>query len=334
MASHISRRKCLATLLGGTTAAWPLAARAQQSTTKLPRIGWLVTGSPTTHRFSLAAFLDGLKALGYVDGRNCRIEYRWAEGNIARLPDLANELVRENVDVILAGGSVGAQAAKRATSVIPIVTAGVGNLVEAGLVRSLAHPGGNLTGFLAGAPEIAAKRFQIMKEIKPQAERAAVLWNSRNSAPRLEWNAAKEFVAKDNIVVSLYDARSTVEGLNKALAEISQSAPDMLVVLNDPFMFTYRKVIVEAAGRFRLPSIYGFREFVDDGGLISYGPSIPDAYRQAGIYAGRILKGEKPEDMPIQQPTKFEFVVNLKAARALGLTLSLPLIGRTDEVIE
>jgi ABC-type uncharacterized transport system substrate-binding protein len=330
---HIRRREFIITL-GSMTVAWSLAARAQQSTTKVPRIGWLVTGSPTTYRFSLAAFLDGLKALGYVDGRNCRIEYRWAEGNIARLPDLANELVQQNVDVILAGGSVGVEAAKRATSVVPIVTAGSGSLIERGLIESFAHPGGNVTGFVASAPETAAKRFQIMKEIKPQAERAAVLWNPKELPPRLEWDAAKEFIAKDNMVASLYDARSTVEGLNKALAEISQSASDMLVVLNDPFMFTYRKVIVEAAGRFRLPSIYGFREFVDDGGLISYGVSITDTYRRAAAYVDRILKGEKPSDLPVQFPTKFELIVNLKTAKAIGFTLPDSFLLRADEVIE
>jgi putative ABC transport system substrate-binding protein len=333
MTIHIRRREFIITL-GSMTAAWPLAARAQQSTTKVPRIGWLVTGSPTTYRFSLAAFVDGLKALGYVDGRNCRIEYRWAEGNIARLPDLANELIQQNVDVILAGGSVGAEAAKRATSVVPIVNAGAGDLVEMGLVGSLAHPGGNLTGFVANAPETAAKRFQLMKEIKPQAERAAVLWNPKNSASRLEWNAAKEFVAKDDIVVSLYDARNTVEGLNNALAEISQSALDMLIVLNDPFMFTYRKVIVAAAGRFRLPSIYGFREFVDDGGLISYGGSITDTYRRAAAYVDRILKGEKPADLPVQLPTKFELIVNIKTAKAIGFAIPDSFLLRADEVIE
>jgi putative ABC transport system substrate-binding protein len=335
VAIHIRRREFIIRL-GSMTVAWPLAVRAQQSTTRVPRIGWLVTGSPTTHRFSLAAFLDGLKARGYIDGRNCRIEYRWAEGNIARLPDLANELVQRNVDVILAGGSVGVEAAKRATSVVPIVTAGSGSgsLIERGLIESFARPGGNVTGFVGSAPETAAKRFQIMKEIKPQAERAAVLWNSKELNPRLEWDAAKEFIATDNMVASLYDARSTVEGLNKALTEISQSASDMLVVLNDPFMFTYRKVIVETAGRLRLPSIYGFREFVDDGGLISYGVNITDTYRRAAAYVDRILKGEKPADLPVQFPTKFELIVNLKTAKAIGFTLPDSFLLRADEVIE
>src|SRR5262245_38788405 len=185
MASYIRRRKFLASLLGGVAVAWPLAARAQQRTTKVPRIGWLVTGSPTSYRFSLAAFRDGLKALGHVEGQNISIEYRWAEGNVAELPELAKDLVHQKVDIILAGGSVGAEAAKRATSVIPIIAAGVGDLVELGLVTSLARPDGNLTGFVAAAPETAAKRFQLIKENKPAARRAAVLWNSASSNAKL-----------------------------------------------------------------------------------------------------------------------------------------------------
>jgi putative tryptophan/tyrosine transport system substrate-binding protein len=328
------RRREVITLLGGAVTAWPFTAYAQQKTTKIPSIGWLVTGSPESHRFSLAAFRDGLKSLAYVEGQNIRIEYRWAEGNVTRLPELANELVRQKVDVILAGGSVGAEAAKRATSVIPIVAAGVGDLVELGLVVSLAHPGGNLTGFVANAPETAAKRFQIMKELMPLAQRAAVLWNAESSSPQLEWKFANEFIEPNNIAVVLYDTRNNVEGLRKALTEIPQSAPDMLVVLNDPFMFTHRKSIVEVASRLRLPSIYGFREFVDDGGLMSYGTSITDTYRRAAGYVDRILKGERPDDLPIQLPTRFELIVNLRTAKEIGFTIPDPFLLRADEVIE
>jgi putative ABC transport system substrate-binding protein len=327
------KRREFITLLGGAAVAWPLAARAQQQTTKVPRIGWLVTGSPTSYRFSLTAFQDGLKALGYVEGQNIRIEYRWAEGNVARLPELAKELVQQNVDVILAGGSVGAEAAKHATSVIPIVAAGVADLVEIGLVASLARPGGNLTGFVASAPETAAKRLEIMQEITPQAGRAAILWNPSNSSAKLEWNFAKEFAAANNIAILPHGARD-VEELKNALAGVSQSASDVLVVLNDPFMFTHRRAIVDAAARFRLPSIYGFREFVDDGGMISYGTNITDTYRHAADYVSRILKGEKPADLPVQLPTKFELVVNFKAAKAIGFTLPNSILLRADEVIE
>jgi putative tryptophan/tyrosine transport system substrate-binding protein len=327
------RRRQFITLLGGAAAAWPVAANAQQQTTKVPRVGWLATGSPTSYRFSLAAFRDGLKALGYVEGNNITIEYRWAEGNIGRLAELANELVQQNVDVILAGGSLGAEAAKQATSIIPIVAAGVADLVEIGLVASLARPGGNLTGFVASAPEAAAKRFEIMREIKPQTKRAVVLWNPTNSSARLESNAAKEFAAANNIDLVLYGARTSDE-LSKALTEIPSSTPDCLVVLNDPFMFTHRKVIVDAASRFRLPSIYGLREFVDDGGMISYGASITDTYRRAASYVDRIVRGAKPADLPIQLPTKFELIVNLRTAKTIGFTLSDSFLLRADEVIE
>ncbi len=332
MAIYFERREFIV-LLGGAVSAWPLAARAQQLTAKAPRIGWLVTGSPTSYRFSLAAFREGLMTLGYVEGQNIKIEYRWAEGNVARLPQLANELVEQKVDVILAGGSGGAEAAKHATSLIPIIAAGVGDLVELGLVTSLGRPGGNLTGFVAGAPETAAKRFQIMKEIKPQARRTAVLWNPTSSNAKLEWQTAKEFAAENDIVVVLHDGRN-VEELKNALARIPQSEPDTLVVLNDPFMFNYRKIIVDAAGRFRLPSIYGFREFVDDGGMLSYGVSITDTYRRAASYVDKVLKGAQPADLPVQLPTKFELVVNLKTAKAIGFALPDSFLLRADEVIE
>ena len=291
-----------------------------------------MTGSPTSHRFSLAAFRDGLKALGYVEGQNISIEYRWAEGNTARIPELANELVHEKVDIILAGGTVVAEAAKHATSIIPIIAAGVGDLVELGLVPSLALPGGNLTGFVATAPETVAKQFQIMKEIKPQARRAAVLWNPSSNA-KLEWETAKEFVAANDIAVELYDARD-IEQLSNALAKIRQSGFEFIVVLNDPFVFTYRKIIVDAAYRSRLPSIYGFRQFVDDGGMISYGASVTDTYRRAAGYVDKVLRGAKPAELPVQLPIKFEIVINLKTAKALGITVPPTLLARADEVIE
>jgi putative ABC transport system substrate-binding protein len=282
---------------------------------------------------SLAAFRDGLKALGYVEGKNIRIEYRWAEGNVARLSELANELVQQNVDVILAGGSVGAEAAKQVTSVIPIVAAGVTDLVEIGLVASLARPGGNLTGFVAGAPEAAAKRFEIIREIKPQTRRVVVLWNPTSSSAKVECYVAKEFAAANHLDLALYGARD-VDELSNALTNLPESTPDGLVVLNDPLMFTYRKTIVDAASRFRLPSIYGLREFVDDGGMISYGASITDTYRRAAEYVDRILKGEKPADLPVQLPTKFELIVNLRTAKALGLEVPWFLQQRADEVLE
>jgi putative ABC transport system substrate-binding protein len=332
MGDNMQRREFI-TLLGGTVATWPLAARAQQPTTKIARIGWLVTGSPRSHRFSLAAFQDGLKALGYVERQNISIEYRWAEGNLSRIPELAKDLVQQKVDIILAGGTPVVEEVKRATSTIPIVAAGVGDLVELGLVASLARPGGNLTGFVATAPETAAKRFEVMREIKPQARRAAVLANLGSSIARLELGFAKQFAAANNFDITLYDAHE-VEQLKNVLTSIPQSNPDILVVLNDPFVFTYRKIIVETANQQQLPGIFGFREFVDDGGLISYGSAITDTYRRAAGYVDQILRGARPANLPVQLPTKFELVINLKTAKALGLNIPLLLQQRADAVIE
>jgi len=326
----MKRREFIA-LVGGAAVAWPLSGRAQQP--KIPHVGWLVIRSPTTHRFSLAAFQDGLKAAGRIEGQNITIEYGWAKGNLARLPELANDLVQKKVDVILAGGSIGAEVAKRATSVIPIVAAGVGDLVELGLVSNLARPDGNLTGFVANAPEVSAKRVQIIKEIKPELRRAAVLWNSASSNAQLEWKPFKELAAANNIEVVLYDAHD-VDGLRNTLASISPPVPDVLVVLNDPFMFTYRKIVADVARKLQLPSAYGFREFVDDGGLLSYGPSIRDTYRRAASYVDKILNGTKVADLPIVLPTKFELVINLKTAKALGLEVPGQLQQLADEVIE
>jgi len=327
----MKRREFIAGI--GGAAAWSLAARAQQTTTRVPRVGWLVTGSPTSHRFSLAAFQDGLKALGYVEGQNISIEYRWAEGNLSRLPELVNDLVQRKVDIVLAGGTPVVEVAKRATSTIPIVAAGVGDLAELGLVASLARPGGNLTGFVASAPETAAKRFEIMREIKPKARRAAVLANLGSSIARLELGFAKQFAAANDFDITLYDAHE-VEELKSVLTKIPQSNPEFLVDLNDPFVFTYRKIIVEAANNMQLPAIYGFREFVDDGGLISYGSAITDTYRRAAGYVDQILRGAKPANLPVQLPTKFELVINLKTAKALGLTISQPFLLRVDDVVE
>jgi putative ABC transport system substrate-binding protein len=329
------KRREFITLLGGAAALWPLGAPAQQviADKKLPIVGWLVTGSPTSYQHSLLAFRDGLAAAGYREGQNIRIEYRWAEGKVSRLPELARDLVREQVDVILAGGSVGAEAAKDATTSIPIVAAGVGDLVQLGLVNSLAHPGGNLTGFIAAAPETAAKRFQMIKELMPKAKRAAVLWNPTSSNAQLEWKVAKGFAEANDFIVTFYDARDFPE-LSTVLDQVKQSAPDVLVNLNDPFLFAARKLVVDSLRVMRVPAVYGYREYAEDGGLMSYGTSIADTYRRAAQYVDRILKGGAPADLPVQLPTKFELVINLQTAKALGIDVPPTLLARADEVIE
>jgi putative tryptophan/tyrosine transport system substrate-binding protein len=325
------RRREFLALTGGAVT-WPLPIWAQQPTT-LPRLGWLGTGTPTSANRLLTAFREGLKALNYIEGQNISIEYRWAEGKIERLPELAQDLVHQRVDVILAGGSLGAAAAKGATSVIPIVTAAVGDLVDLGLVASLARPGGNLTGFVSTAPDTAAKRFQIIKEMRPEGRRAAVLWNSASSNAKLEWAVAKEFAAANDIAVELYGARD-LEELRSALASIGQSLPDIFVVLNDPFLLYHRKIIVDTAAQLRLPAIYGFREWVDDGGMISYGASNADTHRRAAGYVDKILRGVKPAELPIELPSKYELIINLKTANALGIAVPPTLLARADEVIE
>jgi putative ABC transport system substrate-binding protein len=326
------RRREFITLIGGA-AAWPLAASAQQPAVPMPSVGWLVTGAPASYRFSLAAFRDGLKALNYTEGQNIRIEYRWAEGNVARLPELANELVQQKVNVIIAGGALGAEAAKHATSVIPIIAVGVGDLAELGLVDSLAHPGGNLTGFVAKLPETAGKRLEMMREILPKAKRAAVLWNPTSSDTKLELDITKDIAARNDIALGIYGAEN-IQQLKDELVRFPQFNPDMLVVLTDPFLFTQRKLIVHAAEQARLPAIYAYREYVDDGGLISYGASITDTYRRAAGYVDKILRGAKPADLPVQLPIKIELVVNLKAAKAIGFALPESFLLRADDTLE
>ena len=297
----------------------PLAAEAQPAG-KIYRVGWLVSGSPISHRLSLAAFKEGLQKLGYTEGRNIRIEYRWAEGDLSRLPELASELVRLQVDVILAGGTAGASAARNATREIPIVMAGAGDPVEAGLVTSLSRPGGNLTGFAAAAPESASKRLELLKEAVPKIHRVAVIWNPTSSTAQREWSVTQEAAKILGLALISREARNEQE-LKDVLTAVVNTQADSMMILNDAFVFTYRKIIADSAIGSRLPSVYGFSEFVDAGGFMSYGAVISDTYRRAAAYVDRILKGAKPWDLPVEHPTKFELVINLKTAKALGLTI-------------
>ena len=326
------KRRKLLIVLGASVLGAPLASFSQQPA-KVPRVGWLVTGSPTTYRFSLAAFRAGLEALGYKEGQNIVIEYRWAEGHTDRLPELAAELVQQKVDVILAGGTIGARAAMGATREIPIVAAGVGDLVEAGIVTNYARPEGNLTGFVASAAELAGKRLEIMKEILPRARNIAVLWNPASKGTETQWTSAQKAATALQLTLVLYAAR-TLEELESVLVSIPRAHPDFLSVINDPFVFTFRTKITDAAAQAKLPAIYGFREFVDDGGLMSYGPSIIDTYRRAATYVDRILKGAKPAELPVQLPITFELVINMKTAKALGIKFPNSILLRADKVIE
>jgi ABC-type uncharacterized transport system substrate-binding protein len=325
------QRRHFITLLGGA-ATWPLAARAQQPT--MPVIGFLSTGSPQSDAFRVAAVRQGLIQAGYVEGRNAAFEYRWAEDHYERLPALAAELVRREVAVIAAiGGITSAVAAKSATATIPIVFEIGGDPIKLGLVASLSRPGGNITGvsFLVGT--LAAKQFEILHETVPKAALIGFLVNPTIADAETQTKnalAAAETLGQKLLVVQ---ARTDSE-LETAFVTLIQQRAGALIVSGDPFFSSRPDKLVKLAAHQKIPTIYFLREFVVAGGLMSYGASINEALRIVGLYAGRILKGEKPADMPVQQSTKVELVINLKTAKALGLNISLPLIGRADEVIE
>ena len=327
-----NRRKLVIALGAGALAA-PLGLRAQQLTARAARIGWVVAGSPVTHAISLAAFRDGLQKLGYSEGQNVAFEYRWAEGNLERLPGLVLDLVQRKVDVILAGGTPVAVAAKNATRSIPIVMAGVGDPVEVGLITNLAHPGGNITGMAATLPDVARKRLEILKEIIPRLARVSVIWNPSSSVAQRESKGIKESASVLRLSLNFYEAQ-TLTQLQNSLNLIPKSRPDGIIVLNDPLVFTYRKNIAEFASQAKIPSIYGFSEFVTVGGLISYGANIADTYRRAAIYVDKILKGAKPGDLPIELPRTFELMINKKTADAIGVTIPNSILLRADKLIE
>jgi len=333
MASYIRRRKFLATLLGGAAAAWPLAAPAQQAA--MPVIGFLHLTSLETNRENLAAFRRGLSQTGYVEDRNVAIEYRWAEGHNDRLPGLAAELVRRQVSVIVVLESTnGALAAKAATQTIPIVFMQGADAVRIGLVGSLNRPGGNLTGFDLLLAETAGKRLELLLDLVPRARSIAYLRNPTN--PVYAESEAREVQAAAQALgvrLLLVNASSPTE-IETAFADVVQQRADALQVSSDGFLQTYPDQIVALAARNAVPAIYAWRQAMAVGGLVSYGTNILDAWRQAGIYTGRILKGEKPADLPVQQVTKIELIISLKTARALSIDVPTSLLLRADEVIE
>jgi putative ABC transport system substrate-binding protein len=323
------KRRDLIALLGGVAALRPLAARAQQKA--MPVIGWLHFGSRGLFAYQLLPFREGLAQGGYVEGQNVAIEYRWAEGQIDRLPALAADLVGRQVNVIVARGPPSAIAAKKATSTIPIVfTAGI-DPVASGLVASLARPGGNITGLSQLASELVPKMLQLLFELVPQGKVFGLLVNQNEAHP---WVREVEQAAQMNgLRLALVNAGSDSE-IDAAFATLADQHADALVIGDAVFFTSRRPQLVALAARHRLPTIDRFHEFVDAGGLISYGPDLAEVTRQVGVYVGKILKGEKPADLPVQQPTKFELVINLKTAKALGLTVPPSLLARADEVIE
>ncbi len=327
------RRREFITLLSSAAAAWPLAARAQRSE-KVPRIGYL-SPSFVTNREREEPFRQGLRELGYVEGKNIIIEYRFAEGKFERLPDLAAELVELKVDVIVAQVTVASLAAKGATRTIPIVMQGVSDPVGTGLVASLARPGGNITGTSAMSAEVIGKSLELLKETVPKLSRVAVLWNPDNAIFQAQMLRETQIAAGALAVeLQIFAARGADE-IDQAFAAMTRGRVGALLVLPDPvFNSHHRGRIVGLAERSRLPAMYGSRDFAAAGGLMTYGPNYADLFRRAAAYVDKILKGTSPTDLPVEQATKFELVINLKTAKTLGLTIPIPLLGRADEVIE
>ena len=327
----IGRREFI-TLLGGAAAAWPLAARAQQSR-KVPRIGVLLPGTAASFALRTKAFLEGLRDLGYVEGQTIAIEWKWGQDRAEGLPELAAELVGRNVDVIVTGGTPAAKALKSATGTIPIVMAIIGDPVAAGLVESLARPGGNATGFSIVAPDLSGKRLELLKEIVSEVSPVAVMLNTRN--PQSQFELKEMQAAARAMGLQLHPIQISPEDkLEEAFAAMSRASARALIILTDPIFFSQRRKIVDLATRSRLPAMYFFQEFAEEGGLMSYGPSDTDLYRRSATYVDRILNGAKPSELPVEQPTKFDLVINLKAAKALGLDISPMLLARADKVIE
>jgi len=328
MASHIGRRKFLATL--GGAAAWPLAARAQQAG-KVPTIGFLGTTTASAWGPWTAAFVQRLRELGWIEGRNLAIEYRWADGRTGRFTEIAAEFVRLKVDVIVTGG-LSAVAVKQATSVIPIVFAVAADPVGTGLVASLVRPGGNVTGLSTQAPDLVGKRLELLREAVPELRRLAILANIGYPASVIEMSAVQAAAPTLGLeVVALEIQRA--EDIAPAFEALKDRA-DALYVITDALVSTNRIRINTFTLAARLPTMHGVREYIEAGGLMSYGPNYPDLFRRAGDFVHKILHGAKPGDIPVEQPTKFDLVINVATAKALGLTVSPMLLARADEVIE
>jgi len=329
-ADPMRRRKFVA-LLGGALAA-SFGAEAQQND-KIPRIGFLLGSSAAVSAPYLDSFRQGLSELGYVEGRNIAIEYRWADGNYKRLPALAADLVRMKVDVIVTSAPPVPMAAKRATSAIPVVFTSAVDPVGRGLVASLARPGGNVTGLANTGLEVVGKHLELLKEIVPNASRVAVLYNPSNSSHAPTLGAAKAAAQALGVQLDVVEARTPSE-IERAFAAMRSQRASGVIVLRDAFFFLRRAQIVALAATTQLPAVYGFREDAEAGGLIAYFANLFHMWRQSAVYVDKILKGAKPADLPVEQPTKFELVINVKTAKTLGVTIPASLLARADQVIE
>ena len=328
------RRREFIALIAGAAGAWPFTTAKfalAQRRSKVPRVGVLWPGSPPDKWDE--AFRQGLNALGYTEGRNILLDYRWAEGKQERLPELAQELVHLNIDLIVTISAPAIFAAKQATETIPVVFAGTSDPVRSGFVASLARPGGNLTGLSLMAPDLAAKRLELIKSVAPAASRVAMLWNASDEGMAIRVKQAELAAPALQLTLLSPELRSPAD-FDSAFTALTRDPPDALLTFVDPFTMRHRTRIIEFAATARLPAIYEDRIFADAGGLISYGPSVLDNCRRAATYVDKILKGAKPADLPVEQPTKFELVINLKTAKTLGLTIPPSLLAHADEVIE
>ena len=330
MEIHLRRREVIIGL-GGTAAAWPIGSTAQQPTKKMRSLGLLLPGPPEASMGK--ATRDRLRELGYTDGRDILLQARWAGGKVERLDELAVELAGLQLDAIIAYTTPAAIAARRATTTIPIIFVYVGDPVGTGVVLSLAHPGGNATGISMLATELSAKRLEILLELAPKASRVAMLWNDTNTGMVLRAREAQDAAAKLSVTIQSVGVHDLIS-FDSAFAIIASEPIDALLTLVDPFTSQHRKRIVDFAADRHLPAIYEAREFVETGGLISYGPNPPAMEHRAAEYVDKIFKGTKPADLPVEQPTKFEMLINLKTATALSLSIPQSIMLRADQVIE
>jgi putative tryptophan/tyrosine transport system substrate-binding protein len=325
------RRREFITLLGGVAAAWPLAARAQQPA-KLPTIGYMGPNTPSVDSYRLPAFVQRFGELGWIEGRTVTIEYRWAEGRSEHLAEIAAEFVQRKVDVILTAATPSTVAAKQATSTIPIVFAAVGDPVGTGIVASLARPGGNVTGMSLQQTDSADKRLELLREVIPGLRHLAIMANGGNPAAVLDMREAEAIAHTVGLEAVTSEIRRP-EDIVPAF-DVFKDRVEALYVCNDPLAVTNRVLISTSALDARLPTMFGGREYIEVGGLMSYSASFPDLFRRAADFVDKILRGAKPADLPVQQPTQFELVINLKTAKALGLTVPPMLLARANEVIE
>lgn len=309
-----------------------ISAEAQQAA-KIPRIGFLSSTSAYTGARNFEAFREGLRELGYVDGKNISIEYRWAEGKLERLSDLAAALVSLKVDLIVVASGQAATAAKQATTTIPIVMAVSGDLVAMGLINSLARPGGNITGMTVYSPEVSGKRLELLKEAFPKVRKVAVLGDPTTSLHQLDWQELKAASRPLGIELQSLEIRSPNPDFKGAFAAASKGNADGFLTLSPPLMAFHQKEIVVLVATSRLPAIFHNVDFVDSGGLMSYGPNLADSFKRAATFVDKILKGKKPADLPVEQPKKFDFIINLKAAKQIGLTIPPNVLARADRVI-